>query len=668
VSIILPIFCLTVATAGLVGWTSRNTGVLSFNFSVDSLLSYLNASLGEGGENSLILPRPPLFAADSTADAKAVERDEAIVDTENERAVQRNENSVIPVSPHLHAEYTLVCEDAEVKAVECVGIVAKPQNLEQERAGLPANASHEDVAEIKYQLKPGSYQIDKAMCRLLESLANATVEDIGSSIRGIKLWKGSFPNTRYMPTMLLERPFYANLYTCIRRKDKVLLVGNSGIGKTMFGYYFLARLLNPSLFKRRSGEDFERVNTVLTNWGLIDIESRTAIRSTEYSVPITDTTVWALLDSPLAAMQSEHLRCLMTGSDHLKWDHSDWHKLVLPAYKFDELEALRKYMIAAEIVPADEEHHYNNATFQERHAKCGGILSATIFRSDLSAGDLGHAVLSLRHLPTGKLLADPSIKFWHDMVVKMTSGCTSVVPKLELNYVICDYLTDMGTSNDSFRISTIPDTALHRHRILDNTSDMIIRSNYYIKWQELMVALDAQGDKPDRPKFLRELTRQFYSNFVQALLSEGLTVSVHKKIAEECDAPSMCNFRVTATVDDFCSRWIPLMKAVDKGRRSWDSNCLYYSLSPKYLPFVDFFFRYGTHKHFVGVIVTREMEVHRSNDQFKAFVMLIGMSPKEVASFELVVVPRIGDVDDIVVTVPSTVAIVSVWKLLKNYK
>ena len=48
--------------------------------------------------------------------------------------------------------------------------------------------------------------------------------------------------------VLYERPFYNDLLKLIRSKKRFILIGNPGIAKSYFQYYYLARILNPSLF------------------------------------------------------------------------------------------------------------------------------------------------------------------------------------------------------------------------------------------------------------------------------------------------------------------------------------------------------------------------------------------------------------------------------------
>ena len=82
----------------------------------------------------------------------------------------------------------------------------------------------------------------------LESLANCRVEAIGDDIDVIRLNKLGVPWECFGPQKLFVRQFYADLLSEIRRRHSSVLIGNPGIAKSFFQYYYLARILNPSMF------------------------------------------------------------------------------------------------------------------------------------------------------------------------------------------------------------------------------------------------------------------------------------------------------------------------------------------------------------------------------------------------------------------------------------
>ena len=120
---------------------------------------------------------------------------------------------------------------------------------------------------------------------LLHELSNITItEDIGASISVIES----------SPCSLLEdyggklfvRDFYDDLLAAIRNNKRSILVGNPGIGKSTFQFYYLARLLNPSKFKETLPPDWNKSTAapkvVIRQIGddkmiIYDIENRKAL-------------------------------------------------------------------------------------------------------------------------------------------------------------------------------------------------------------------------------------------------------------------------------------------------------------------------------------------------------------------------------------------------------
>ena len=82
----------------------------------------------------------------------------------------------------------------------------------------------------------------------LESLANCRVDRIGDDIDVIRLNKLGVRWKCLGPQKLFVRQFYPDLLREVRANHRSVLIGNPGIGKSFFQYYYLARILNPSLF------------------------------------------------------------------------------------------------------------------------------------------------------------------------------------------------------------------------------------------------------------------------------------------------------------------------------------------------------------------------------------------------------------------------------------
>gem|GEM_PF-5204806 len=97
-----------------------------------------------------------------------------------------------------------------------------------------------------------SPKIEKKQCSILEGMKASTVEVICDEprIRAIRLGNGAkLVKADVAGDTIYERDFYPQLVRDMRTLDlRVLLLGNSGVGKSMFQFYLLARYMNPALF------------------------------------------------------------------------------------------------------------------------------------------------------------------------------------------------------------------------------------------------------------------------------------------------------------------------------------------------------------------------------------------------------------------------------------
>ena len=133
---------------------------------------------------------------------------------------------------------------------------------EEQRVGSMANAVAEAIRKVasKYLL-PDDYssymslspKIEKKQCSILEGMKASTVEVICDEprIRAIRLGNGAkLDKADVAGDTIYERDFYPQLVRDMRTLDlRVLLLGNSGVGKSMFQFYLLARYMNPAHFQ-----------------------------------------------------------------------------------------------------------------------------------------------------------------------------------------------------------------------------------------------------------------------------------------------------------------------------------------------------------------------------------------------------------------------------------
>ena len=104
-----------------------------------------------------------------------------------------------------------------------------------------------------HRYKALSPDIEKKQTSILAGLKASTVEVICDEprVRAIRLGNGAtLGGLDFAGDTIYERDFYPQLVRDMRTaRLRVLLLGNSGVGKSMFQYYLLARYMNPAHFQ-----------------------------------------------------------------------------------------------------------------------------------------------------------------------------------------------------------------------------------------------------------------------------------------------------------------------------------------------------------------------------------------------------------------------------------
>ena len=100
----------------------------------------------------------------------------------------------------------------------------------------------------------GLIKPDERSTRLLRALRDTTeIIALSNEIKVLKLGYNFHTNNGIAPTDLFIRGFYPSLLDKILINPISMIVGNPGLGKSMFHYYILACLVNPNLFQREKG-------------------------------------------------------------------------------------------------------------------------------------------------------------------------------------------------------------------------------------------------------------------------------------------------------------------------------------------------------------------------------------------------------------------------------
>ena len=120
-------------------------------------------------------------------------------------------------------------------------------------SGISSTTASLDNLEV---LNKDSYlkcnpELDLSLTRMLENLSNCSVSKLNSNMELIILAESitECESIESSQRFIYVRYFYPQLLECIRSTKRVVLVSNPGTGKSIFQFYYLARLLNPAAFE-----------------------------------------------------------------------------------------------------------------------------------------------------------------------------------------------------------------------------------------------------------------------------------------------------------------------------------------------------------------------------------------------------------------------------------
>ena len=235
---------------------------------------------------------------------------------------------------------------------------------------------------------------DKNQSDFLESLANCRVEAIGDNVNVIRLNKLGVPWECLGPKKLFARSFYPDLLSEIRRRHRSVLIGNPGIGKSFFQYYYLARILNPSLFGPLPPDCYGSTTPpkiVIRQEGtsamtIFDIANRQAERVNGCPGTLLDcfdpeTSLYLMepgktMEEPF--IESLRIPTLATVSPnparYKEFCKNGGVAMYMPVFTLLELLAIGKYLLENEHVPELLQPEYSSEQITKRFHQFGGIF------------------------------------------------------------------------------------------------------------------------------------------------------------------------------------------------------------------------------------------------------------------------------------------------------
>ena len=257
-----------------------------------------------------------------------------------------------------------------------------------------------NLAKMSFETK----ETETNMLRSLNNMQKGDIIDIGAEIKAYNA-NFMFAGIKIGPQLVYVRPFYDKLLGEIRKISHVVLVGNPGIGKSTFQYYYLARILNPKLFGELPPDCFGNtappkfvLREVANVLYLYDINRQEAWKIMNYDHDIfkcfnPEKTLY-LVEPRFTKKQpldSEMVPTLATVSPDVSRYHefvkSGATKLFMPKFKKEELLAIGKYLRDHDLVPNSLKADYEDDKISERFERFGGIIRHVLPTTEGSKGD-----------------------------------------------------------------------------------------------------------------------------------------------------------------------------------------------------------------------------------------------------------------------------------------
>ena len=254
-----------------------------------------------------------------------------------------------------------------------------------------ANNSVVDI-DFYNDFKP---RADRAKTDLLVKLATCTKESISSDVDIIRIGEGADVGMKSLsPSTLYVRQFYPDLLTEIRKHKRSALIGNPGIGKSFFQFYYLARIVNPDLYGPLPPDCFGSTappKIVIRQEGtasmtVFDIANRKADKIQGYPITIFgcfDPKTTLYLMEPGKSIEEPHIESmsvptLVTASPLLarykEFCKNGGAKLFMPVFALSELLAIGEFLVSTGRVQGNLVEEYTPAAISERFGLFGGIL------------------------------------------------------------------------------------------------------------------------------------------------------------------------------------------------------------------------------------------------------------------------------------------------------
>jgi hypothetical protein len=478
--------------------------------------------------------------------------------------------------------------------------------------------------ELYHHFKP---RPDEAQSNFLEKLALCRMDPISADVSVINFAdKKGVTIESLSPDMLFVRPFYPDLLMAIRKRKRAVLIGNPGIGKSFFQFYYLARIMNPSLFGplppdcygstaapkiviRQQGTssmtvyDIEnrKVDRISCNPRIFEIfDPETSLYLMEPGETVTEP-FFAGLNIPTLATVSPML------ARYKEFCKNGGLRLYMPVFTLPELLAIGQHLMSTGRVPDELLEAYSPASIQSRFETFGGILRHVL---PLSLADLDDCILEQQEAVASC-----------DTHALLVSGN---LERVDVSHYIMQYKVHTKGVNPfrTFELNFVSESVAAQVQDKLNRSSMADRVTALIHNDETGSMAAAY------PKI--------YEGVIADLLTTGIGVRWKRREV-------LSSGVAVKSGDVWADMELKLKDRVDGEVPPFEdmkAGMLYVPLKPNF-PFIDMMYKTENGEELVMIQVTRQKAPVRmvSPSKLMKFLAAVGLSGADVGKVRLVFIP-----------------------------
>jgi len=503
----------------------------------------------------------------------------------------------------------------------------------------------------------GDIKYDKESSQLLKDLSESTKIPLLHGVNAIMLGNnGVLPfDDSYCANTIFERSFYNDLLKCLYEDRCNILIGNPGTSKSMFQYYYLARLLNPDIFDPlpiKSNGSQSIPNVIIIQKGVSRMTINLIKEKESFNIKGIDDRLLELFDESTAEYWFEpdssktepfydgiELPILITVSPNIdrykEFSKNGAVMSYMPVYELEELLAIGQYMI--------KNSKGNNLNDFQKY-----ILSdeSIIKKYEEYDGIIRHVFPYVKKQEEEIiLLKNQALKEFNYKSFKVTMNIENsnishllakyVVNKSDFSKVTYQFVNNntvmrMALENKTMEIDDYVDLLI----FIDNKPQSRYASSYY-SWYQRLIAL--------------------------LLTSTSYDVNWKKRVYKKGDKTDLDSYKNISITKKMVLKPVIDIPHFD----DMESDCLYYPSSGTF-PFCDMF--YKEDNKIVAIQVTGGLsKKNRNITGLNKFMKIVKLTEADKSRIKYVLIPHPKLADNYKITDTFGLEDLEIWKIPIKY-